>query len=161
MLTGGTAACVLGTLPAGAHDVTAAYSGDAEHGASTATARVTVRKAPVDLTAAAASEEVAAGEPAVLTATLAETATGEVYFASRGTTSASRRSRPARRPARPRARGPAPTASSRPTAAMPTTPRTRAGSCSAWRARRAARPAGRPPGVSPGPAAGRPRRRRR
>lgn len=86
LVSGGSAACVLGTLPAGAHDVEVAYSGDETHAASSSTSRVTVGKAPVDLTAAAASEDVAAGEPAVLTATLSETATGEVYFASRGTT---------------------------------------------------------------------------
>jgi hypothetical protein len=41
----------------------------------------------VDLTAAAAADQVPAGEPAVLTATLAtEAATGSVYFVSRGTT---------------------------------------------------------------------------
>lgn len=49
-------------------------------------ALVPEEKAPLDLTAAAASEDVPAGEPAVLTATLSETASGEVYFASRGTT---------------------------------------------------------------------------
>lgn len=87
LLTGGTAACSLGILPAGAHDVTVAYSGDAEHAPSTGTALVTIRKAPVDLTAAAADEQVPAGEPAVLTATLeTEAATGAVYFVSRGTT---------------------------------------------------------------------------
>ncbi|WP_157987836.1 Ig-like domain repeat protein [Jiangella endophytica] len=85
-VTGGVASCSLGILPAGTHEVSAAYSGDAEYAPSTGTARVTVRRAPAEFAAGPVNDPVPPGEPAVLTATLAPSATGEVRFDSRGST---------------------------------------------------------------------------
>ncbi|TDD64718.1 hypothetical protein E1262_27360 [Jiangella aurantiaca] len=85
-VTDGAASCSLGVLDAGTHEVSAAYSGDAEYAPSTGTGRVTVRRAPAWFAAAAADDTVPAGEPVLLTATLAPAATGDVRFTSRGTT---------------------------------------------------------------------------
>jgi sugar lactone lactonase YvrE len=89
--TGGTASLTLSTLAAGAHSITAHYSGDPNYALSTSTAQtVTVTTITTTTTLGISAATLSVGQPEILTATIAGIATpamtGAVTFFD-GTTS--------------------------------------------------------------------------